>query len=183
MLFQFRTFMLGAWTKQTLSSIHLRDREAVSAFLLTNFLAGLVYVAKTNLQAVGRSDREGYLDKRLTPENVALAAFQNGGASSLIPMVMDSGLTLAGQAPVFDFRNTGLPSNAIFGNPTMSLLDDASKAGGGWINPLIHGRAMSQDEARSLARMAPFSTAMPMVWAMNELIRDQPRYAPRGEGR
>ncbi|MGF6226215.1 hypothetical protein QFZ27_000170 [Inquilinus ginsengisoli] len=182
-LFQFRTFMLGAWTKQTLASVHLRDREAVSAFLLTNFLAGLVYVTKTNLQAAGRGDREEFLERRLTPENVALAAFQNGGASSIIPMLMDSALTLGGQAPVFDFRNTGLPSNFLFGNPTMSLLDDASKAGGGWINPILHGRQMSQQEARNLARMVPFSTAMPMVWALNGMTRDLPEFAPRNEGR
>lgn len=181
-LFQFRTFMLGAWTKQTLTSLHLRDREAVSAFMLTNFLAGLVYVAKTNLQAVGRSDREEFMERRLAPESVALAAFQNGGASSLIPLMMDSALAMAGQAPVFNFRNTGLPSNALFGNPTMSLLDDASKAGGGWINPLLHGREMSQQEARSLARMAPFSTAMPMVWALNGMVADRPEFAPRNEG-
>jgi hypothetical protein len=87
LFFQFRGFMLGAWTKNTLHNIHMRDWESMSMILATMTFGSLAYVAQTHLQSIGRSDREEWLEKRLSPEKLAASAFQRAGFYSIFPAV------------------------------------------------------------------------------------------------
>lgn len=176
-LLQFRTFVLGAWTKQFLHNVHMRDFAAFATFMSSTFAAGLSYIAQTHLQSVGRGDREEFLDQRLSVEKVGLAAFQRAGWASIFPMIGDSAMRLAGEEPVFDFRTTGQASDVFFGNPTFGLLNDTI-AGSGAMFQTLTGDELSQADARSIARPLALQNALPFTMLLNTMTGDLPKRDP-----
>jgi hypothetical protein len=126
-IFQFRSFMIGAYTKMTLSGLHHRDTEAAVMALSTMFFGGLFYVGQTHVNSWGRPDRKEFLSKRLGLKEIGAAAFQRAGWSSVLPMISDSILKAGGLDPVFDYRASG-QGTAIWENPTTDLLTKAAKA-------------------------------------------------------
>lgn len=179
MLMQFRTFMVGAYEKQTLKSLHMRDGTAYRALAATAGFAGLSYVIQTKIAAMGRSDQDEFLEKRLSWGSIGTAAFARAGASSIIPMLVDTGRYMAGANPVFSHtRSTGQVSNMMFGNPAMGGLDDLAEAFRGISRGVTEGD-YSQEEARAFARILPFGNAVPASMGLNALISDLPEFAPR----
>ena len=178
-LIQFRSFMMGAWTKQTLHNIHMADRESFAAFMGSMLWGGIAYIAQTNAQAVGRSDQQKWLQERLSVENIGKAAFTRAGASSIFPMLIDSGMRMAGQDPMFDFRTTGLPSASIISSPTVDLYDRGVSALGGLISSTKDGRPMSQQEWRNVNSVLPFMNFLPWQATFNHLISDNPEREPK----
>lgn len=185
-ILQFRSFMMGAYTKQTLHNLHLMGKSKQD-FMLTagmmvgsSMAAGLSYMAQTHLQAVGRDDKDAFLEKRLGMENIMKASFQRAGYASVIPLMADSGLGLVGQDPMFSYRTTGQPSNLLFGNPTAGYIDDFQSGVGGVVDAFIDDREVSQQEMRAAFRLAPFQNMLPMTMFFNSMIDDsRPERAPR----
>jgi hypothetical protein len=175
---QFRAFVFGAWAKHTLHNIHMRDPQAFGAMLATTAFGALSYVAQTHLNAVGRSDRDKYLEKRLSLQGMAAGAFQRSSMSSVIPMAVDTGLRPLGFQPVFDARTTGQASDALFGNPSVGLFNDALKGIGG-VAGMAHGNPYSQADARSLGRVLPFGNFAPWTMTLNTMIRGLPEHDPK----
>lgn len=173
-LLQFRTFVLGAWTKQFLHNVHMRDPEAFGTFMSASFAAGLTYVAQTHVQSVGREDRQEFLENRLSTEKIGLAAFQRAGWSSIIPTFVDTGMRLTGHDPMFDFRTTGQASDLWFGNPTIGLYNDVAAAFGA-VSQTALGDDLSQADARTIARPFAFQNALPFTMLLNASIGDLPR--------
>lgn len=179
MMFQFRTFSINAWNKQFMLNMHMKD---MASFHIMNYslLAGAAtYAARTQLQAAGRSDRDAYLEKRLSADKLALGAFQNTGWSSLLPMATDTVGYLTGNSPVFDARNSGNASDVIFGSPTIGLIDDFAKAAKGVVQPIKDGRDRSQIESRAIARVAPLQNWMPAAALLSTMISSQPERPPK----
>ncbi|WP_164079209.1 hypothetical protein, partial [Stenotrophomonas maltophilia] len=79
--------------------------------------------AQTHLQSLGREDREKFLEKRLEPRKLAVAAFQRAGFSSLLPGAWDNAMFLGGMDPLFDTRVTGTPSQGLTSFAATALLD------------------------------------------------------------
>jgi len=125
MLFQFRTFTLGAWSKQTLSSWHMADAEAVTGLLFSSVLGALAYATQTALNGLGLpgKDWEKLAKDKLSEKQILAAGFQRAGASSIIPSIIDTALGLGGQTPVFNTRSTQQPSGGLLQNPTFGLYD------------------------------------------------------------
>lgn len=127
LLTQFRSFSIGAWSKNTLSNIHMRDWESVNAVFASAAFGGLAYITQTYSQSLGlpEKDRKKFLEERLSDKKIAAAHFQRTGFSSLIPGVADFGLGLVGLDPLFDTRSTGQPTQGWAANPTTGLIDSA----------------------------------------------------------
>lgn len=176
-LLQFRTFMAGAWSKQFLHNVHMRDMETFMAFSASMFSAGLTYTVQTYMQSLGRSDQEAFLERRLSAEAIGLASFQRAGFASLFPLLIDSGARGVGLDPLFDFRTTGQPTDALFGNPTVGLIDDAAKATAGAVD--IFRGGFSQADARNMLRVLPFQNVLPVTMGFNALIHQLPERDPR----
>lgn len=180
MLMQFRTFMVGAYEKQTLKSAHMRDRTALKALVLSMGFAAVSYAVQTKLAAATRSDSDEYLEDRLSMDKLGFAAFARAGASSIIPMLVDTGRYFVGSQPVFSHaRTTGQVSNMILGNPTTGGIDDLAEAFHG-LARLGEDREWSQEEARALFRVLPFGNAIPITAGLNVMIADLPEFAPKG---
>jgi muramidase (phage lysozyme) len=177
MMFQFRSFVLTAWHKQFLHNLHMKDLESFNVAWMTTVMGSLTYAVQTQLQAVGRSDKEKFLEERLKPSNLARAGFNRAGWSSIMPMGIDTGAMLSGLNPVFDFRTTGQPTDVLFGNPTMGLIDDLKKASRGVVTPVLEGRSRAQDEYRNIARVFPLQNWMPFVNLLSTMVHDEPKSA------
>jgi hypothetical protein len=118
---QFRSFMLGAWAKQTLYGVNhggLMNPNVTFAWGMSMFFGGLSYVAQASINNVHDSEK---LSKALSVEKIAMAAFNRAGFTSLIPMLTDTALDVTGNPMLFSHaRSSGLPTT-IFGNPTLDF--------------------------------------------------------------
>ena len=87
---------------------------------------GLVYVAQTHIQAIGKSpeEKQEFLDKRLSYLSIGSAAFQRSTYSTLLPAFIDTGRDpIGGAEPLFNYRSSGLEINLVTGNPTYRLFE------------------------------------------------------------
>jgi hypothetical protein len=178
MLFQFRTFMLGSFFKQTLWHLKMRDREALGNVMWSMMVGGVVYTAQTLAQASTRSDREKFLQERLAPGQMAANVFQRTGFSSIMPLILDIPLGIVA-APRFTGRTTGQDNDPVFGMPAASLYSDITGGLSGVVAPLIQGKAPSQNAARNLVRALPFGNHMAIQTPLSAILSGLPEKAPR----
>lgn len=155
-LFQFRSFMLTAWGKQTLHNLHARDFQSGAAFMWSMVFGGLAYATQQTLNSVGREDQKEFLEERLSMRHFAPAVFQRSGMSSLIPAAIDTGWTHAvSDYPIFAYgRSTGLASDAFLGIPSVNTASKLSSAVGTLKN-LSDDRVFSQQQHRAITGMLP----------------------------
>jgi hypothetical protein len=141
-MLQFRNFVITAYSKQLLHGLHMRDFTALAGAMSSAFIASLVYIAQTNVQALGKSEseKEEFLEKRLSIGSIGKAAFQRSTYASLLPIFYDTLASPFGGEPMFNYRTSGLEINLITGNPTYNLIDK----GFGAIKSI--GTALADDE-------------------------------------
>lgn len=153
-LFQFRSFSLGAWSKQTLSAMHTHQVEDLHGFVASMMFGAMAYAVQTRLNLAGLQgedfDRE--MERRLSNEKIVAAAFQRAGASSLIPGAWDFGSPLLGLDPVFDTRSTQQPTQGLAANPTFGLIDSLHGGFHGFNKSLHPGEHLSSGEYRRFMR-------------------------------
>jgi len=162
-LFQFRNFVMTAYSKQLLHGLHMRDLTFFMSFASSTMLAGLVYIAQQNIQAIGKTgtEREEFLEDRLSLESIGGATFQRNTYSTLIPSLLDMGLYYSGNDTMFNYRSSGLETNLWTGNPTYALVENIGKAVRG------AGQAITDDEydfskrdAYKWLRIAPYQNML-----------------------
>lgn len=178
MLFQFRAFMLASWSKQFLYGINMRDWESFVGFTASSALGAAVYVGQTHLQSLGRSDRQKFLDDRLSPSKIGSASFQRAGWASFMPMGVDFGAELLGFDPLFDTRVSGLSSKWL-GNPTVDLVDKFHKGMGGVAATATRSSSFTQPDARRLLAVTPFQNFLPWMNVYNAFISNLPEREAR----
>lgn len=179
--FQFRSFPFSAWANHFQYALHMRDPQALFGFMWSVGWAAALRGAQVKLIALTRSDRAEYEEKYLSPWELGKAGFERSGWSSIIPMGLDTAMTVLGQDALFNSRSTGQPSDAIFGSPALSMLTALSKGAGGFVNSVTEGREMSQPELRSLASILPFSNTIPFQMGLSHMIADREETTPRKE--
>ena len=132
-LFQFRTFVIGAWEKHLLHGIHHRDMETFMNYSLSMMFAATAYTAQQAYKGASmdeRRKRKHYREK-LNPTEIALASFSRSTWASIVPTTADTMLALTGHEGIFDQRSSGLDQNIVTGNPTVALGQRVLKTVGG----------------------------------------------------
>ncbi|NBG94504.1 hypothetical protein GTQ45_02000 [Pyruvatibacter mobilis] len=128
-IFQFRSFMMVSWAKQTIHGVRMADFETYASFLGSLVFGGIGYALMAAASAAGRDDAQDYLRERLNPTALGSAAFYRAGWASILPVGIDTGAELYGSDPIFAHaRTTGMSAGAFFGNPSVDLLNQALKA-------------------------------------------------------
>lgn len=179
LIFQFRSFVMGAWSRHLMHNIHMRDMETAMTFLLTGIGGVMTHVAVSHLRTIGDPKREDKLDKDLSWTGLVFGGFQRTSWSSFVPSVADAALGFAGVEPVFGFRMSGQPANFITGNPTFSLMYDAQKATAGLLGNLSSDNDLSQQDVRSVLRVFPWGNWIPFNVLMNNMISELPDFDER----
>jgi hypothetical protein len=163
-LVQFRTFGLVALSKQSLHLIHQRDATSVVTVLWGLLFGGLSYLAH-----VAATKPVEEWDEHTDLKKIAAASFSRSGWASMLPMAVDTPLTFAGFDPLFSYRNSGLPSNAFAGIPTVEAFDRASRLTKG-VKDAVTGEApFSQKDAENVRRLAPVGTIWGLGHALNAI--------------
>jgi len=124
-MLQFRNFVITAYSKQLLHGLHMWDLTAFNSAMSSAFIASLVYIAQTHIQALGKSatEKDDFLEERLSVGAIGKAAFQRSTYSTLLPTFIDTMASPFGVEPMFNYRSSGLDINLVTGNPTYRLID------------------------------------------------------------
>jgi hypothetical protein len=164
-LMQFRKFTVAAWEKQFLHRVDMHDWNAAVTASASSLVAGLVYMAQSQINAQGRADKDEWLKERMKLENIAAMAFSRGGWSSLMPSIIDTGDYLTGgSGNTFKFgRSTGLDSMfSVQSVPVGNLVASAAKAAAG-AGKSVRGAAglgeenpYSQQDFAQAVKLLPF---------------------------
>ena len=174
-MLQFRNFVITAYSKQLLHGLHMRDFTAFASAMTSTFIAGLVYVAQTHIQAIGKSpeEKQDFLDKRLSYLSIGSAAFQRSTYSTLLPTFIDTIRDPFGADPLFNYRSSGLEINLVTGNPTYRLFEK----GYGAVKSI--GTAIADDEydfskqsLYKLKAIAPYQNMLGITNILQYLIDD-----------
>jgi hypothetical protein len=175
-LTQFRAFMLVSHAKQFLHNIKRNDFAAYSAMMWSTFYGASAYTLQTHVNAIGRDDKENFLNERLSAEEIGRAAFQRSTWAALAPGGIDTILWATGQEPIFAYkRSTGLATGFITGNPVFDLLDTTGKVirGGNrhFFNPDYQ---WSRGQQRALNSLLPFQNAIGIKNILNTMVDGLP---------
>ena len=111
-LFQFMTFPVAAFSRNTLKTFRDRDRVAALKLLGTSIGASLVYSSRMALNSLEQDDPQAYRDDKLSLDKIALVGFSRSSFASIIPSVTNS---------VLPFEIPGLADARTTGNSTSFL--------------------------------------------------------------
>lgn len=178
-LTQFRAFMLVSHAKQFLHNIKRNDFAAYQAMMWSTFYGGSAYILQTHVNALGRDDKEKFLQERLSPEEIGKAAFVRSSWAALLPGGFDTVMWATGQEPVFAYkRSTGLATSFIAGNPVFDLLDTAGKVTQGGSRALFNQEYQwSRGQQRALNSLLPFQNAIGIKNILNTMVDGLPEQA------
>jgi hypothetical protein len=175
---QFRQFMAASYVKQSLKALHMRDAEAGINIALGMSVAAMTYTAQQKVAAIGRSDADDFLEKKLSTGKIIAAGIGRVGVASIFPMLVSSGQKAVGMDDFFgSIRASGSASDLWDGNTIKGLYNDASSAIKSGVD-LATGNG-SQEGLRAIQRITPFGNAIGPIQAWSELISDLPERAPR----
>lgn len=166
-LVQFRTFSLVALSKQSLYLAHQRDGEAIASLLWGTLFGSLSYAAYVMATKPSDTWADHFDEKKL-----ATAALSRSGWASIFPSVIDTPITFAGFDPLFNYRNSGLPSNALSGVPTIEAIDRASKVVRGVKDVGLGERSATEKDINNAVRLAPLGTIWGMGHALNSIAEE-----------
>ena len=158
-LLQFMSFTLASVEQQTMR-LAVRagngDSATVAKVMLGSVMMGyMMYIARTKLNAAGRSDSQEYLDERLSDLNLVKGIFQQIGPASIFQYVME--LTTGAMA-----GNT----NAIT-PPALSLITNGFNTASN-----VLGGDMTEREIRQLMRLAPLSSLYGVRQILNGMANE-----------
>jgi hypothetical protein len=144
-VFQFLSFPLAAMEQQAMR-LGVRafngDATTVTKILLSSmFMGTLMYTGRVYLNAEGRSDREEYIKKQLSPTRLTEGAISQIGAASTFGLI-------------YDITTGAMDGNNYAITPaSVSILQKALGSG----KALVEGD-MTETEIRSLLRLLPMSS-------------------------
>jgi len=178
-LTQFRAFTLVSHSKQFLHNIKRNDFAAYQAMMWSTFYGGSAYVLQTHVNALGRDDKEKFLQERLSVEEIGKAAFMRSSWAALLPGAFDTLMWATGQEPAFAYkRSTGLATSFIAGNPVFDLLDTTGKVIQGGSRSLLNPEYQwSRGQQRALNSLLPFQNAIGIKNVLNTMVEGLPEQA------
>lgn len=179
LFFQFRSFILGAWSKQTLYNLHMRDARAFVTLMAEIVMGGATHAVNVAANATARQDADEYLAKELSPMRLAMAGFGRAGIASIIPMVFDQAAAWTYGKPVFDARTSATPTQLIGGIPALDAANSLSEFTSGSIDAWVNDRELSQREIYAGARALPFGNWWPLLTMLSYAAGDRPYFEPK----
>ncbi|WP_187971132.1 hypothetical protein [Aquibium microcysteis] len=178
---QFRSFVLGAWAKSTLYSIHHMDPRMM-VLLMGELAAGVAtYVVRQGgSHWATEEDREKFLGEITDPANLIKNGAARTATSSIVPMLVDSALLFTPWEPQFgSARSSGSPTDALFGSPTGGHISELARTSKGVVGSFVEGRPMAQSELDTARRaLMPLGNFMPVTALFSMMIQDREKRPP-----
>jgi len=178
---QFRSFVMNGYAKNTLHRLQMHDQEAAQGAIAAWIGGSLAFMGQTYIASVGRQDAEKFRAERLTPSSIALVGWSRSGWGSILPGVIDNGLSVGGFDPLFKFgRYSGLDTTGAAQNPTGQLIDSGVRtvsAGVKLIRSGLGGKKhrLSQADTRSFVNLLPFNQVVGMKNMLDSFVTSRPK--------
>jgi len=168
---QFRSFVFGAYEKQTLRGFNQHDSAMALQFIMTTMVAAMAYTGQTYVKSIGRKDQKEYLDRMLSPLAIAKSGFLRSGWASLLPAAWDAGADFIVDPPhawMFGYaRSSGQASSLVEGIPTVGMFTAANKSAHALVESGLTSRELTQKDIRTLGSLMIFQNLHPVQWAIN----------------
>ena len=165
-ILKYKTFMVSAWSNHLLKQAYNLDDKMLALRNVSAMLTGAAaYVAYTHLDAVGREDREQFLEERLTPQTIAAQAFARTGLASGVPPFIDAVSQSIGQGTQFAFGNRSVSPVAGLATPAaLGVVATGLRAGGSLIAAAVSDdNPLTERDAKSVERMFPVVGSHPLA--------------------
>jgi uncharacterized protein YcbK (DUF882 family) len=183
LMLQFRTFVFGAYNKQTMYGFNHLDMRTVSTWMLQLMAGAGTWYLFQKTMSLGEENPDKYMrDKFGEPgswdfyRNLGTAGLNRSGFTSVFPMIYDTGAGIAG-LPRLDGRASGQAS-AAWGSPVVSLFDQTSKAVQQGADSWMNDRDQSRQEIKNNVRTV-FGNWLPLMALTGALTQDRPERPPR----
>ncbi len=168
---QFRSFVFGAYEKQTLRGFNQHDSAMALQFIMTTMVAAMAYTGQTYVKSIGRKDQKEYLDRMLSPLAIAKSGFLRSGWASLLPAMWDAGADFIVDPPhawMFGYaRSSGQASHIVEGIPTVGMFTAAKKSAHALVESGLTSRELTQKDIRTLGSLMLFQNLHPVQWVIN----------------
>lgn len=190
MLFQFRSFVFGAYAKQTLHGIRHMDGRTMANLTLQMGAAAGVWYLQSKFRSFGEKDPEQFMEDRAGWDDLAKAAVARAGISSVAPIFWDQAMSLGADSPLsnltgtsksdwrLDYRTSGTPTSGLMSITALNHVDDISLGMGSVADALTDGRQLSQNEWKRLMR-ATVGNHIAVTTGLSYLVQDLPKNAPK----
>jgi soluble lytic murein transglycosylase-like protein len=174
LLMQFKTFVINAWTKQTLAGVALHDMRTFLSWATASFIGGLAYIAQSHVTHYGDDDK---LDDLLSTQKIGAASFARAGWASLLPTAVDSTvplLTMGYAKPVFsNARASGQQTNFITGSPAYDLIKTLTQTVPAlWMSTLTDDFQLTETDAKRVIGLIPYIQAMGVRRQLEMVVED-----------
>lgn len=175
-MFQFRSFVLGAYTKQLQFGLNHFDIRQLMTWTMQVAMGGATaYLMKYPIYAAmtDNKQKKAYWDANLSPERLAVTALGRTGFVSFMPDVVDSMAVGADLDPIFAHRASGLGTSGL--NLSMAIDTPAGIA-----NSFLEAAEwaatgkISQKEFKEITRALPWNNYLPWAIIMQGMISDMP---------
>lgn len=186
MAFQFRSFLFGAFGKQTLHNLSNMDPRTMTV-MMTQLLAGSALFALTGkLKSLGKEDPEQYMEENILKgrftdsgiEGLFWGGLGRTGFMSVLPMFIDTAMPWIGQDMLFsNSRSSGMASDLWLGSPFKSMFDDVNASITAVSDMIKDGRTPSQPELRKIAKL--LGVWLPYTILVDTAIQDFPKFTPK----
>lgn len=177
-VFQFRSFIFGAFGKQTMYGLNHFDMRTVSNWMLQTMAGAATWYLFVKTMSLGEKNSEKYMEKKLGKEgtwewyrNLGSAGLNRSGWTSIFPMIYDTGASFAG-APNLQGRVSGQAS-AVWGSPLVSMYDQVAQASRDTINSFAEGRPLSRQEIKNNVRVLA-GNWLPLMAFLGMVTTDRP---------
>lgn len=176
LVMQFRTFGVAAWGKKTLNGLARHDAETAMAIGLSTTLATMIYAGRMWVVAQTRDDPERFLEERLAPNVLVKAAIQRSGYASMLPDMLDTGLSFFQQDKVFDrfTRTSGLDVGGVESIPAAQTAINFGKTIGNTGEALLANKEWQEKDARAATDMLPLRRLPGVNFVFESLINSFP---------
>lgn len=157
---QFKTFSLAAHGKKTLNGLNRRDVSTAASVITGSAIGTMVYAGRMWALAQTRDDPQGFLEEKLSPEELAKAAFSRSGYFALMPSAIDTLGQFAAQDgydPVFtsDMRTSGVAYGGLQSIPAMSAPSQVVAGSYGAAEAAVTDAEFQERDARNLVDWMP----------------------------
>ena len=185
LLLQFRSFMIVSYSKQFLHNIKRSDYAAYQAMMMSVIFGSLGYVAQTQINSIGRGDKEEFLKERLLDDEgnldllkIGRQGFARSSWASLFPGAVDTLFAFGKYDKPFGYgRTSGLGSDFVTGTLPITTLDQLGKSIQGVASLSGIGNSeyqFSRAEARAIRSLMPLQNAFIIRNVLDKMVEAAP---------
>lgn len=174
---QFKSFLLGAYTKQTLYGLRHMDSRQVTSWFMQLAAGSITYYGMGKVKQLAFSDEqqaEADEANKLGWRDVILQGIARTPVATLFPTAIDNVASLYTDPIWAQSRASGQATGGLDSLPITGALSSLNRTAKGIYGSVMEDREMTQSEKLGFANSGPFSNWLPLATFLKYLTNDSP---------